>query len=140
MNTNNIYNLPEIEKDGISIEEYEHRLKYLNLYYRIITRCQNMTEDELSGYCEVHHILPRCLGGTDIKENLVNMPVRYHIMAHLIILEVYPDHSGLNYTINIMFGSNENCNSVRGKHIAETVNRHFSSRFIAIVREKSHKH
>lgn len=39
------FNLPDIiEKDCRDKEDYQHRLKYLNLYIRIIDRCLSMTK------------------------------------------------------------------------------------------------
>lgn len=91
------YHLPEIEKDGLTEVEYNHRCKYLRLYIRLIKRCQSMTDKELSGYNEVHHILPRCLNGEDEESNLLEMPVRYHIMAHIVLFEAYSDSFNVGY-------------------------------------------
>ena len=44
--------------------------KYKSWYDSII---QKAKVRNLSGYKEKHHILPRCLGGKDIKKNLVNL-------------------------------------------------------------------
>ena len=44
---------------------------------------------------EEHHILPRCLGGTDSKENLVLLTIREHFKAHVLLSEAYPDNEKL---------------------------------------------
>lgn len=86
-----VYGLPQIKREGLTEIEYNHRLKYFNTYSRLIEKCLNMDKDELSKiYCEVHHILPKCLGGSRKKFNLVKMPIRYHIMAHIVLTEAYP--------------------------------------------------
>lgn len=36
------------------------------------------------GYCEVHHITPRHVGGSDDLKNLVTLPFYYHVMAHVL--------------------------------------------------------
>ena len=129
-----IYNLPKIEKEDITEAEYNHRCKYLGLYIRLIKRCQSMTNEELSGYCEVHHIQPKCLGGTDIKVNLVKMPVRYHIMSHIVIVEAYPNHRGLRYALLMTTTGGRNKNSqLYDKEGLKT----FSTRLLAKVRENS---
>lgn len=46
-------------------------------------------------YKEEHHIVPKCMGGTDDKQNLVYLYAREHIVAHKILTEIYPDHSGV---------------------------------------------
>ncbi|MCT9846726.1 HNH endonuclease [Leclercia adecarboxylata ATCC 23216 = NBRC 102595] len=37
-----------------------------------------------AGYCEVHHITPRHVGGSDEAKNLVTLPFYYHVMAHVL--------------------------------------------------------
>jgi hypothetical protein len=123
------YNLPEIKREGITDIEYNHRCKYLRLYIRLIKRCQLMTEEELSGYNETHHIQPHCLDGKDNIENLLVMPVRYHIMAHIILFEVYPDNYKVGYAAFQMTngsGTLERTKVVIGK---------FSSRTLANIKK-----
>ena len=125
----NEFNLPSIPKT-LEEKEYEHRNKYRNLYIRLIKRGLSMTEKELSGYNEKHHILPRCMNGNDNKENLVLLPVRYHIMAHIILLEAYPDHTGICYAAFCMI------NGFKPKRDL-SIQKHFSTRLIAKTREKA---
>lgn len=47
------------------------------------------------GYYESHHITPRCIGGTDKKDNLVNLTAEEHYVAHQLLTKVYPEHYGL---------------------------------------------
>lgn len=49
------------------------------------------------GYTEHHHIVPRCLGGTDEKSNLVSLTAEEHFVAHQLLVKVYPDSFGLRY-------------------------------------------
>jgi hypothetical protein len=46
-------------------------------------------------YYESHHIIPRCMGGTDKKDNLVNLTAEEHYVAHQLLTKIYPDHYGL---------------------------------------------
>ena len=129
------YHLPKIEKEGLTEVEYNHRCKYLKLYIRMIKKCQSMTEEELSEYYEIHHILPRCLNGKDLKENLVKMPIRYHIMAHIVLVEIYSDVIGLYHSLNLMFGINDS--GVHPKHafrVYVTKNQ-LSSKTVTRIRE-----
>jgi hypothetical protein len=41
------------------------------------------------GYKENHHILPKSLGGEDIKENLVTLTGREHWIAHLLLHKIH---------------------------------------------------
>ena len=122
--------LPDIP---VGVSDYEHRLKYRNLYLRLIDRCKNMTDDELSGYNEVHHIIPKCMGGNNNTENLVKMPVRYHIMAHIVLAEAFPDISGLRYAIFRFLNGNK---GVIQSNRREAIDRHFSTRSISRLKEE----
>lgn len=43
-----------------------------------------------SGYTERHHILPRCMGGEDTVENIVNLTPEEHFVAHQLLVKMYP--------------------------------------------------
>lgn len=45
--------------------------KYFNWYFNIISAAQLRSEAE--GYFEKHHIIPKALGGSNRKENLVKL-------------------------------------------------------------------
>lgn len=42
-----------------------------------------------SGYVESHHILPRAMGGTDDKGNLIQLSARDHYFAHCCLAKIY---------------------------------------------------
>jgi hypothetical protein len=42
-------------------------------------------------YYERHHILPKCLGGSNDKENLVVLTAREHYIAHWLLCKIYPE-------------------------------------------------
>jgi hypothetical protein len=43
-------------------------------------------------YYEKHHIVPRCLDGTDDKENLVFLTGREHFICHKLLTYIYPNN------------------------------------------------
>ena len=47
-------------------------------------------ERKLDTFGEVHHIIPRCLGGTDDKINLVKLTPEEHYVAHQLLVKIYP--------------------------------------------------
>lgn len=57
--------------------------KYKKWYDSIITNAQ--TRSILSGYTEIHHIVPRSLGGSDATNNLVTLTAREHFVCHLLL-------------------------------------------------------
>ena len=48
-------------------------------------------------YHERHHILPKCLGGTDEEENLIDLFAREHYIAHQLLAKENPDNDKLTY-------------------------------------------
>ncbi len=39
-------------------------------------------KDPPAGYSERHHVIPRCMGGSDSRENVVRLSARDHFRAH----------------------------------------------------------
>ena len=48
-------------------------------------------------YHERHHITPKCMGGTDDDNNLIDLCAREHFLAHKLLAEENPDNDGLTY-------------------------------------------
>jgi len=53
--------------------------------------------DEDYVYYESHHIIPRCMGGDDSKDNLILLTAREHFLCHWLLVEMYPNNSKLHY-------------------------------------------
>jgi hypothetical protein len=62
-------------------------MNYQRIYDQLIERAKNRN---LEGYKEKHHILPKCLGGSNDKENLVELTAREHFLCHMLLCEIYP--------------------------------------------------
>lgn len=67
-------------------------MDYLAHYHRLIDRARDRVTN---GYVERHHILPRCLGGTDDKSNIVELTPEEHYVAHQLLVKIHPNHYGL---------------------------------------------
>ena len=65
----------------------------------MIERARNRT---VEGYTEKHHILPRCMGGNDTKENLARLTAREHFIAHRLLTKIYPENNRLQYALYAM--------------------------------------
>jgi hypothetical protein len=75
-------------------------MDYLKLYNNIIkTRKSRLEHTE---YCEKHHILPKCLGGTDDSDNLVILTYREHYLAHWLLTKIYPKEPKIHYAFLCM--------------------------------------
>lgn len=49
----------------------------------------------VDSYYEIHHIIPRCLGGDDSEDNLVKLTAKEHYLAHMFLAKEYPDNKSL---------------------------------------------
>ena len=58
--------------------------KYHKWYDQLIDRARTRT---LTGYVERHHIVPKSLGGTNEKSNLVRLTAREHLVAHMLLVK-----------------------------------------------------
>lgn len=56
--------------------------KYKVWHDNIIARGKNRV---LTGYQEKHHIIPKSLGGSDSKDNLVALTLREHFIVHILL-------------------------------------------------------
>jgi hypothetical protein len=64
-------------------------MDYNKHYSLLIERAKHRTTN---GYTERHHIVPRCLGGTDDKDNLVDLYPEEHFLAHQLLVKIYPNN------------------------------------------------
>ena len=56
-------------------------MKYEILYYKFINKFSNQTFKD-GEYTEVHHILPKYLGGGNESSNLIRLTFRQHVLVH----------------------------------------------------------
>lgn len=61
-------------------------MDYARIYSEFI---DNRKVIQPTGYVERHHIFPRCLGGDDSPENLVDLIPEDHFFAHLLLAKVH---------------------------------------------------
>jgi hypothetical protein len=63
--------------------------KYTNWYFSIINNAS--LRKEQTGYTEVHHIIPKSLGGLggkDTKNNLVRLTIKEHYIVHRLLTKM----------------------------------------------------
>lgn len=60
--------------------------KYETWYNNIVDRAKNRS---INTYKEIHHIIPRSLGGTNLKENLVELTAREHFICHWLLVKMH---------------------------------------------------
>lgn len=80
--------------------------KYSNWYFSIIENAKN----DDSQYIESHHIIPKCLGGTNEKTNIVRLSAREHFICHVLLTKMViyksPQYFKMLHAIMLMKGSN----------------------------------
>lgn len=62
-------------------------MNYEKHYTILINRAKNRT---LDCHTETHHVVPRCMGGTDHSDNLVELLPEEHYIAHQLLVKIYP--------------------------------------------------
>lgn len=60
-------------------------------------------------YHERHHIIPKCLDGTDDNDNLIDLFAREHFIAHKLLAEENPDNKKLILAWHMMTNVKTNC-------------------------------
>tara|TARA_B110000967_G_C18629327_1_gene432829 strand:+ start:114 stop:734 length:621 start_codon:yes stop_codon:yes gene_type:complete len=53
-------------------------------------------------YSEIHHIIPRCMGGNDEADNLTTLTAKEHYLAHRLLTKMYRDNPSLWHAFAMM--------------------------------------
>jgi hypothetical protein len=75
-------------------------MNYQRIYNNIINRAKSENRQKGCGvYFERHHIIPKCIDGTNHTTNLILLTGREHFIAHKLLCEVYPYNTKLHYAL-----------------------------------------
>lgn len=74
-------------------------MNYRAHYDALINRAKLRTLTENK---ESHHIIPRCMGGNNDINNLVDLTIEEHYVAHLLLVKIYPVNSSLVFAAHMM--------------------------------------
>lgn len=80
-------------------------MNYKRIYDSLIEKGKSRN---LTGYCEKHHIIPRCLGGSNDKNNLVKLTAEEHYVAHQLLVKIYPKNHKLAKAVSMMIPNRPN--------------------------------
>ena len=64
-------------------------MNYIQVYNKLIQKRLENPLDKSNTYTECHHIIPKCMGGGDNKDNLVCLTAREHYIAHVLLAKAY---------------------------------------------------
>ena len=74
-------------------------MDYLKIYENLVSRGKNRT---LDGYNEKHHIIPKCVGGSDDMDNLVSLTPEEHYVAHQLLVKIHKGNHKLVKAASMM--------------------------------------
>ena len=60
--------------------------KYTKTYYNIINRAKSRAK--LSCYTEKHHIIPKSMGGSNRKDNMIVLTAKEHFLCHKLLVKM----------------------------------------------------
>lgn len=84
--------------------------KYTTIYYQIIDKAK--LRKNLDSYYEMHHIIPKSLGGSNKKVNLVALTAREHFICHWLLTKMVSDKHSKWKMVNalglMIWAENEN--------------------------------
>ena len=63
-------------------------MNYTRIYNQIINRAKDRTIEDFQ-YYENHHIIPKCMNGSNKKDNLVKLTAREHFICHWLLFKKY---------------------------------------------------
>jgi hypothetical protein len=102
--------------------------KYKRCYYNIINKANQDILDRSTGYFEKHHIIPKSLGGSNAKSNIVKLTAREHFLCHRLLTKFTEGIAKRKmwFALNFMLSANKN-------HQRDIV---VTSRTYSVIKEK----
>lgn len=78
-------------------------MNYQYQYNKIINIAKDQKRSKNDGnYYENHHIIPKCLGGTNDDNNMILLTAREHYVVHKLLCRIYPKNRSLYYALHMM--------------------------------------
>lgn len=79
------------------------KMNYSKIYNLIILNAKTANRKKSKDkYFESHHILPKCLNGTNNKNNLILLTAKEHFICHHLLTKIYPNSSKLHSAFWLM--------------------------------------
>jgi len=83
-------------------------MEYSNIYNIIVSRAKSrgLDKSKINYYTEKHHIVPKCIFGTNDVTNLVLLTGREHFICHKLLTRIYPYNKHLKFAL-FMIGTSK---------------------------------
>ena len=75
-------------------------MNYSKIYKNLIIKANDRIN--VNFYTENHHIIPKCIGGSNDKSNLIALTPEEHFLAHQLLAKMHPTNHGLILAANAM--------------------------------------
>lgn len=104
--------------------------KYTKLYYKIIDNAKNNIKEANDGN-QTHHIIPKCMGGTNNPDNLVVLSYKQHRVVHRLLINMTEGQDRIKMSYAYSWFGKSAGNYKRGKD-----NNFAQPEMIELVRER----
>jgi len=74
-------------------------MDYKKHYERLIDKAKNRLPPKVK---EDHHIIPKCMNGTDAPGNIISLSPEEHFVAHQLLVKIYPGNKKLISALSMM--------------------------------------
>jgi hypothetical protein len=90
------------KEEFLQIDEFYNLIagKKYTIHYR--TLVERAPKEKPEGYTERHHVIPKCLKGSNYEDNLVYLTAREHFIAHQILCVLFPKVYSLAHAAQLM--------------------------------------
>lgn len=108
-------------------------MNYQNIYNNLIIKFKSLDKNTIltiDNTIEEHHILPKSCGGNNTPENLVFLPIRQHMFAHLLLYKIYKQNGQKNFQLKMEYAC---------RIMSNTTGILFNSRLMAKIRNSVRK-
>lgn len=79
-------------------------MDYLKIYNSI---CNRGKQNRSLTYSEKHHIIPKCVGGTDDAENMTSLTHKEHYVAHRLLTKIHKNNYKIYHAFSAMARSSK---------------------------------
>ena len=117
-------------------------MNYQKIYNNIISNAKSKNRQKLNKeninyiYYEKHHIIPKCLNGSNDKKNLVLLTAKEHYVCHKLLTYIYPNNRKIACAFHYMTFNKKNKTNKSSRDYAYAVELY---RLILISKETGKK-
>jgi hypothetical protein len=77
-------------------------MNYQKVYNQVVERAKSQNRSKKDSYYESHHIVPKCMGGSNDKNNLVLLTGREHYICHALLFMEHPTDRRIAHAFYLM--------------------------------------